>query len=545
METPKPRTPRFVTLAALIVYLALIVPAAVSNVERVNPDGISYICLARNLSEGRLFDSVSSWWSPLISWCIAPLLAVGVDGLAAARIVLAAWGAVLLVGAIALARRLSDLRAPWSLLPALLIALAAVFRAIRVISPDVIVAACLMLYFHATLHPRLLESRWRQFACGLLGGVAFLAKAYALPFVLVHFTFVLLLRRRLERATRDGAQADAREPGRREPLKAWAAGMFGLALLAAPWIGLISYKDARITISSAGPGTHARQASELGRWPPMDRLRAPLPGHLHTWETPEAFTSDVASSREGGFLAYQAGVAYRGVWNAGRVISQFDRLHVSFYLVLALPLIALALRSRRDDLLRGLWMLGTVALYCSGYALIVVRERFIEPVLLPPVCIASFHFAGVLAARLSAWKKKISLAVGGLAAAVLVISFGHTAVGRLAANRTLTGQPSTYRALARELLAKGHDGPVASTCHWPGLYVAYHMGRPYLGKTASDKLAECEAELDEHGAKMFLVWNDSPLYAVFATSPSWTRVVTGAKPDTHSDRRLDVYVRRF
>ena len=539
-------------LIALIVYLAVVVPAAINNVERINPDGVSYICLARNLAEGRAADSISSWWSPLISWCIAPLLAAGIDGLAAARLVLAAWGAVLLMSAIALAKRLADLRGLWLLPPALVIALVAAHRAIREISPDVIVAACLMLYFSATLHPRLLESRWRQLLCGLLGGVAFLAKAYALPFVLVHFPFILLLRWWLGRAGRhdDAEPADGGAPGLRGPLKAWGVGMIGLVLVAAPWIGVISCKDSGLTITSAGRGTHARKmhvrwTPDARRWPPEDRLRAPSPGHSFSWETPHAYAPDPRPPGQSSpFLANQAQVIRAGVRKAGGVISRFDRFHLAFGLVLALPLLAFLLRSRRDDLFRCLWLFGTVGAYCSGYALILVKERFIAPVLLPPICILCFHFASVLAARVGARKKRAGICIAFLTAAVVALSFVHMAVGEIRWDRTLSGHTIRHRPIARQLLASGVSGPMASTDYWDGLYIAYHFGGTYLGTAATDDLADCEAALDAHGVNVFLVWSNSPLYAEFITSPSWRRIVADVRPDTRSPLTLDVYARR-
>ena len=65
-EERKTRSPRPVTLAALVVYVALVVPAAISNVERVNPDGVCYIRLARYVAEGRAWDSAKgrAWGAP-------------------------------------------------------------------------------------------------------------------------------------------------------------------------------------------------------------------------------------------------------------------------------------------------------------------------------------------------------------------------------------------------------------------------------------------------------------------------------------------------
>ena len=81
-----------IVLAAVLLYAALAVVGTLRNPDQIKLDTVSYIHLADHLAHGRLELSVASHWSPLISWCIAPLLALGVDGLLAARLVLVAWG---------------------------------------------------------------------------------------------------------------------------------------------------------------------------------------------------------------------------------------------------------------------------------------------------------------------------------------------------------------------------------------------------------------------------------------------------------------------
>src|SRR3954471_11186652 len=73
-------------LLPLLVYVAIAAPMAVVNRERINPDAVAYIRRGIYLARGDFYHSVSGYWSPLISWCIAPLVAGGMDGLHAARV---------------------------------------------------------------------------------------------------------------------------------------------------------------------------------------------------------------------------------------------------------------------------------------------------------------------------------------------------------------------------------------------------------------------------------------------------------------------------
>jgi len=258
-------------------------------------------------------------------------------------------------------------------------------------------------------------------------------------------------------------------------LKSCGAGIFGLLLVAGPWIGVISRKDGRFTINSAAGGTYARTGPrDETRHPLRARLRTPLPGRLSVWEAPEALPRQVWSPFEKtGYLLFQARQMYRRIWHACNIIRGFGRLGFSLWFVCALPALAFLLRRRREDLFRSLWLLGTVALYCSGCILIVVRPRFIEPVLFPPLCIAGSHFAALLAARLSAPGRRAGRVVAWLAAAVLVISFGQPLFRRLVLARTIRGHTNSYRSFARQLRAKGCTGPLACRArdYWCGLYV--------------------------------------------------------------------------
>jgi hypothetical protein len=66
-------------------------------------------------------------------------------------------------------------------------------------TPDLLVAVILVVYLGVVVGADYPRSLWQGAACGLLGALAYLAKAYAFPFFLAHFLAVsvyLLLRRR-------------------------------------------------------------------------------------------------------------------------------------------------------------------------------------------------------------------------------------------------------------------------------------------------------------------------------------------------------------
>ena len=236
------------TLAVpLITYVVLVAWQAYRMRDEMNPDAVSYIRNAQYLAEGRFADSVSGHWSPLISWCIAPFLYFGVDGLYAARIVLAVWGGLFMVASYVFMRRFVRC-AMWLQLVALaLIAIAAVRAATYVITPDLLLFTVLSAYFAVVVSPRFLKRKRLQVLSGLLGGIAYLAKYYALPFFVVHFTFVVALHWWVGR----------RSTPLRTAALSWGRGLVIFLAVSAPWIGVLSSKYGKPTFSISGGMAHA------------------------------------------------------------------------------------------------------------------------------------------------------------------------------------------------------------------------------------------------------------------------------------------------
>ena len=70
----------------------------------ISPDAISYVSIAQRYLAGNGREAVNTNWSPLFSWLLAPLLALHVPGLPAARVVCFFSGLLALGGVLLLAR---------------------------------------------------------------------------------------------------------------------------------------------------------------------------------------------------------------------------------------------------------------------------------------------------------------------------------------------------------------------------------------------------------------------------------------------------------
>src|SRR5688572_3468511 len=178
----------------LLLYAGLMLVGIPARLEQMNVDGVTYVRRAQYVAAGLWRESLTAYWSPLISWSMAPLIRMKVDGLLAARVVLAGWGAAWVVAAQLLFRGVCPAPQWLRLVVGGAFAVVAAHLSLGMITPDVIMAACLLGYLAMIAHPALLRRRRIAFGAGALAGLAFLGKSYALPFFLVHAPLTLIWR---------------------------------------------------------------------------------------------------------------------------------------------------------------------------------------------------------------------------------------------------------------------------------------------------------------------------------------------------------------
>jgi hypothetical protein len=519
----------------LVLYLVLVTIASVRLADQINPDGVSYLRNARLLADGRFWDSVSGYWSPLLSWLFAPLLRFGIDSLVGARVVLALCGATLLITSWQLMNRLAILPVSWHAAIMTVIAINAVPWTF-LITPDVLLAACLFAYGVASLAPELAVRPARAWRCGVFAGVAFLAKAYALPFFLVHFPLSLALSWWVTRRT----DAPARPPSNGRALAASAAcGLLGFVMIAGPWMAILSVKYGRATATASAAFNHAVVNPAHEDRPAFeDRMIAPMPGKVSIWETPEA-------------LQYQDWSPFSSLANAaaqGRVIRDglfvftrsVDALELTIVLIVVSPVLAVRYRHDPPELRRLLWGVGTIVIYCGGCLLVFCERRYFMPVVVPIglfLC-ATYAKAGLDALR--TWAPRYHRPARALAVFVLVSSFGYRGP-RDGVPMFRAGVPPSYRQLGQQLRESGAAGPIVSDRWASGLYVAYHAGLPYLGTVAAPDRLPSRAD-DFGAARVFVRWSGGDLPDERLLASGW-RPLMSARNDVAARDRAVVWIR--
>ncbi|MEJ5913728.1 hypothetical protein [Pseudokineococcus sp. 1T1Z-3] len=515
--TPTPATttaggaPRWLRPLPLVVLLGGWLALVGQTDAYLNPDGTAYVAVAERVLAGDLAGAVNGYWSPLLPWATTPLMALGVDGLLALRLVLLVSAAAVLV----LLRRLA-LRAGAAEVAAdvVLVAVAPflVYATLFGLYPDVLTAAAVLLAADLLLRPG--ASAATTLAGGAVAGVAYLSKAFALPAVLVLVPVWVVLRRwGASTGLSRPRSADGR--GGRPTWGATGRGvvvaMLGLALVAGPWVGVLSATYGAPTFStSAGfnatlvaPGSAGNPFNVPGLHEP------PRPDALSAWEEPSALDVPLApqAREETGeeFVDPDRGLDLPAA--AGNVVAQTLVLG-GVVARRALPLVALAVvgvvvlarrRQAPSPVVTG--TLAASAVWVGGLVLSIAIERYSwVPVLLlvPAAAVGASALAG---------RRRAGVLV---LAAVLVPAMTLASLRGLAPR--LGAGEDVERAAQRLSASGGLDGRVAGTTAWADtLALCYRLGCTYVGRPDGDDLDEVAAELAAADVEHLLVWGGDVL----------------------------------
>lgn len=539
------KTPVSVLLVALAAYAVEAGWAHAAYRDWINPDAVGYLRNALYWTQGRFGDAVSGYWSPLLSLCVAPLMAAGCDALHAAAVVVAVWGGVLVVATWLLLRRLELL--PTGLaLAALLVTAEATVRWGSTVFPDVILAASLMLAAAVLAGPRVADRRGVQLAAGVLGGIAYLGKAYGFPFFLGAAPLSLVALHGPWAG--DDAGEDRRTVWRRLA-RAWAWTMAGFFLVAGPWVAALSVKFQTPTIglvakiNRAVIGPREIERNELWR---------PVQGRVTVWEIPETrhygYWSPLESASS---LEWQVRYSWNILKQIRASLARFDWLAIGLALTVLGPFLALLIDDRR--LLRFTsWNAGLWAIYCGGFVFVYFTFRYTTPFLKPLAVVGSLALADRLGAALASaarplradrWARAtlIALVLGSFAAHANVPFTPYVveeADGTPFNDVTVDAAP--HRTLARRLADVGARGPIAANAYWGGMFTAYFMDASFVGSPAGKEWPGVRAELSSVGARTFLVDPSWPLSAAIASDPGWRLALR----ENAAGQSIDVYVAR-
>jgi hypothetical protein len=474
----------------------------------LNPDGVAYLRIAGYNAHGQTGLAVSGYWGPLLSWLMAPGLAAGMSPLVVARVVMALTAVIFLLGCVAVFRAF-QLPARWQLWGAWLAAAVSVCWSVENISPDLLAAGLVGFAFSKQLEFQSAGKPPVAVWSGIGWGLAYLAKAAALPLALLVSAGMLAVQ-----WYRGNGELKRAAPG-------WLMMWLCVAVMAGPWIAVISTKYHRLTISRSAELNHAMVGpADMDRFYPLDRgFYEPEPGRVTLWEDPDLPYPDWSPLASPGNALLQLKVVAH---NIPVVILMLSGVSLVFLWLLVMLPVRLLRPEWRAALAgqRWPWALLPIAAmgitYLGGNLLMSEQRYFYAafPLLfvagvgacfsenrsggsrggeipdenVPPLPVPLLHpmeerektsLPTALRQSRPACPGRAAMLL--FAVAFLVPTLARPTVWRWAG--TTAGECAWV--LAQKLEAAHVAGPVAGSAPMPGgragLYVAFHLGQPWFG----------------------------------------------------------------
>jgi len=533
------------------LYVALIVMGVYVCRDAINPDAVCYIRRALYLSHGDIAHSISGYWSPLFSWCLCPLMYFHVPGLLAARIVLATWGLAYVLIFHLFLKRFLGIHPVWRLPAVLIVAILAVRLALVVISPDLAMAGLLLLYLTIVSDERLLHRRRLPMAAGLIGGVAYLAKAFVFPYFLVHFPATVIYRCIVKRQS--GAASIPR-PTMRRAIATALIGCASFAMPAVPWICGLHGQYQRWMFSTAGPMNHANMAPRgFKRGGPPLFGAVPDPFIIRNEITDWGEHPDWSPFHSGAYFKHQLKIIGG---NANLILAAIGASAGIFVGDLVLGVAALlgllygwsrlgdavcrrggaagppsrlaaVFAPAVTDIHKIIWLWLTAMLYTAPFLLVFYESRYTDCILIPlsimlamGLCATVGRLCGAKARDVSgeprrqAWPGSTSI-VGCLIVPLVILAAFAYAQRKQTIHHIVHTRPSVYPEIARKLADIGLCGRLASTDRVCGLFVAFlvdgkfvYFPKVQLSGELKLSSAEVERQLAEVDARTLLIWDD-------------------------------------
>ena len=496
----------------IVASVVLITAYMIEQPITLNPDSFAYMRIADLIASGQFV--IRGYWSPLLSWLMAPGIALGwlpeYSG---------SW--VLFVSCIitlfATRRLAAHLGVGKLTQPAVMLTTSAVLiQILPTLQADILGTAAFCVYGVVVTHPCV---RTHPLCMGILTGIAaavmYFAKSYSLPFFLVHVPLICII------------MIWGYQHFRREAAVFALTSLVTCGVIIAPYLILLNQRYGYFTISTAAQLTRGLIAPGYTGWIVCNdgtRLCAEPTDVLFPWEDhPVSYQPDYDWSpfQSTTNLVHQLAIT-------GTNIFVFVQHKVKATVLLAVPLalIAALLFKRSQEGFAFVWLSATILLYAGGYMITWAGPlRYYLPLL--PLCVM---IIALLIERvfLTQWHPRNSatayLSVAALTAVLLLVYSKDNLARNLVQNAgssifmpSLCGRESAdeLKPYLEAPFAGAHRNPYS---HWNIVQeVSYYTGLRTYGAlyVADNAIASVDTTLHDYGIQSLLIQNDDDLAMQF------------------------------
>ena len=343
----------------------------------IGGDEISYINIAHAYVIGHGENAINGYWSPLFSWLMAPFMLLfgfkplyGVYISKALSIIIGLF-TILSVWKLSHTFKL-DKTVERTLLFALIPSI--VYFSLMYNTPDLLLVTLLIYYLSIILDSNYPNSLVNGVICGFVGSAAYLTKSFAFPFFLFHyilFNIIFYFR---------GIKIE-----KKNILKNLLLGLSIFFVISGLWVGTISEKYGKLTISTAGDYNQALVGPEYkvnimdhGNIPQsyVGLISPPNNDSTSTWDDPSYEKLDhwsVLGSYKN--IEYELNLILANIIYTFNIILSFmpASILILFFMIL------FSFRSRFDKASKNIlkYLLITMVIYMGGYCIITPEWRYL------------------------------------------------------------------------------------------------------------------------------------------------------------------------
>jgi hypothetical protein len=476
----------------LCIYLILGVILFRYYQFQINNDGIGYISTAKLYLTGNIYNAISDYWGPLLSWLLLPFMFFAktpVAALESTKILSLILGFFTIIGIRQLSYRFEMDEIVRTVVLLIMVPVVLYF-AMSVISPDLLMV-CILVYFLAIIYDvNYPDKLTNAILCGILGALAYFTKSYGLTFFISIF-LVLSIFHYLRDSDRNR---------RNKVLKNFLLGITVFLMISSVWVGLISFKDEKLTIGTAAEFNHALVGPESHGFPDYYQ-GIHKPGQVNQNYTIKPW-SPFSSWHN---FKYQLNLIWDNTIKMGNILNSFSYLSL---LIISAFIILLLIQPRRKLLKQNaiIYPLLTIILLAGGYVMILVEERYIWLIYVLLILMGGYLINLIFKTGFFTNKyvrlKKIGILV------LFAFLFITMPVNYLFQNAH-TGE-NIYN-LSNTLNGYGVHGNVATNDNIEEMnYLAYYMNITSYGQSPNTlSNIELQNELKNNHIDYYFVWNNN------------------------------------
>lgn len=369
----KNKLPSTKTLLFLVITVYSVLCLAAFQYTRMTADSMLYFSLAEKYINGDFANAINGYWGPLLAWLLVPFLYFGVSDVNAINLLDLFVGVLTFIGVWKLSGRLEVSDGIKSVLMVCLLPIVLRFSLVQPM--DFILACILIFYLNTVFNSDYQKSVGSGLSCGMLGSMAYLTKAYAFPFFIVHFLVMNILHY---------FKSDLKDEKKRV-LRNAVAGFLLFALISGAWICLISDKYGHITFSTMrdtnfnAPGPDDMDGGLEFGVPVFTEgfYEPPNETAFVIWEDPSYLRgkpwSPFDSARH---FKHFIRLTLKNVSDGLKIFESFSTFSIT---IIVVYILLCCVGTKKELLSKGtlLYPLFTIILFSGGYILFHFEERYV------------------------------------------------------------------------------------------------------------------------------------------------------------------------